>query len=241
VRGVELASGEPVDADAVVSTLDPRTSLLELLAPMTLPMEHERAASVWRARGTTASLALVLDGPSPFAGGAENAHVTTAEDLDRLERGADDVKYGRLPERPWLDARDLGPTPGGDGDLRVVSLLVHCVPHALRAGWDAAARDELVKRTLAELERVAPGTTARVRTTRLLVPPDIEERFGRAGGHVFHGEPALDQLWFQRPSIALPRHAAPLDGLFLGGPGTHPGAAFLGGSGTLAAEAVLER
>ena len=70
---------------------------------------------------------------------------------------------------------------------------------------------------------------------------DIAERYGTPGGHVYDGELALDQLWLQRPSLALGRYATPITGLFLGGSGSHPGGPFRGGAGILAAKAVLAR
>ena len=49
----------------------------------------------------------------------------------------------------------------------------------------------------------------------------------------------LDQLWIQRPSLALARYATPIPGLTLCGAASHPGGPFLGGAGSLAARCVL--
>jgi len=73
----------------------------------------------------------------------------------------------------------------------------------------------------------------------LLTPPDIEQRYGTSGGHLFDGELALDQLWLQRPSLGLCRYATPIPGLYLGGSGSHPGGPFRGGAGVLSARALL--
>jgi phytoene dehydrogenase-like protein len=40
---------------------------------------------------------------------------------------------------------------------------------------------------------------------------------------VLHGELSFDQLLSLRPSASCARHATPLAGLYLCGPGTHPG------------------
>ena len=55
----------------------------------------------------------------------------------------------------------------------------------------------------------------------------------------FGGELALDQLWLQRPALALSRYATPIPGLYLGGAANHPGGPFLGGAGVLAARRAL--
>jgi phytoene dehydrogenase-like protein len=39
-----------------------------------------------------------------------------------------------------------------------------------------------------------------------------------------------------RPVPGYGRHSTPIDGLFLGGVGTHPGPGILGGAGSLAAD-----
>jgi phytoene dehydrogenase-like protein len=50
----------------------------------------------------------------------------------------------------------------------------------------------------------------------------------------------LDQILFMRPVPGWSRYAMPVPGLFLCGPGTHPGPGATGASGWLAAQAVLK-
>lgn len=72
----------------------------------------------------------------------------------------------------------------------------------------------------------------------VLTPADIEARYGVTGGHIHHGEHALDQL-LVRPCPEAARYATPLAGLYLGGSGSHPGGGVTGAPGALAAKAVL--
>jgi phytoene dehydrogenase-like protein len=46
-------------------------------------------------------------------------------------------------------------------------------------------------------------------------------------------------MLFMRPVAGLGRHAMPIDGLYLGGCGTHPGPGILGGAGWLAARSAM--
>jgi phytoene dehydrogenase-like protein len=73
----------------------------------------------------------------------------------------------------------------------------------------------------------------------LLMPDDLEREFAMPGGHLYHGELALDQLWLQRPSIALSRYETPIAGLFLAGAGSHPGGPYFCGAGVLGARRAL--
>jgi phytoene dehydrogenase-like protein len=58
------------------------------------------------------------------------------------------------------------------------------------------------------------------------------------GGHMFHGEMALDQFWIARPLLGWSQYRTPLPGLFLASAGTHPGGGLTGLPGLHAAHAV---
>jgi phytoene dehydrogenase-like protein len=68
---------------------------------------------------------------------------------------------------------------------------------------------------------------------------DLEEGFGMTGGHPFHGEPALDQLFVTRPLLGWARYRTPVAGLYLCSAGTHPGGGVTGGPGANAAREIL--
>jgi len=62
-----------------------------------------------------------------------------------------------------------------------------------------------------------------VRGRMLLVPPDIEARFGITGGNIFHGDLVLEQLFSLRPVPGFGAHRMPVRNLYLCGSGSHPG------------------
>jgi phytoene dehydrogenase-like protein len=66
VEAVELAGGERVPCRAVLSTLAPARTLLELVPAGTFGPGIERAAASFRARGATAVLRLALSAPPRF-------------------------------------------------------------------------------------------------------------------------------------------------------------------------------
>ena len=59
------------------------------------------------------------------------------------------------------------------------------------------------------------------------------------GGHLHHGEHALDQLLHLRPSPLCARYGTPVGGLVLAGSGSHPGGGVTGAPGWLGAKALL--
>lgn len=246
VEAVELESGELLPCRALLSTLTPARTLLGLVPAGTLAPSIENAARSFRARGATAVLRLALTAPPRFAGRENESieHALGASALRALERAADCLKYRTLPAEPWIEVRiqsHADPTLAPPGKA-VAIVQCHTVPHDLsgEGGWNAATRARLTQALLAAFERLAPGVGATVLGQELLTPPDIEQRYGTPGGHLFDGELALDQLWLQRPSLALGRYATPIPGLFLGGSGSHPGGPFHGGAGVLAARALLQ-
>jgi phytoene dehydrogenase-like protein len=91
----------------------------------------------------------------------------------------------------------------------------------------------------AAIGRAVPGFEARVLHRSVLTPRDLETQFAVTNGALTHGELTLDQILFMRPVAGLGRHAMPIDGLYLGGSGAHPGPGVLGGAGWLAARAAV--
>jgi len=234
-RGVRVRTGDGAGTDAldgqVLSTLDPRTTLLELCPRGLVAPEATRRLRAWRTRGTTAVMHLGLD--APLEVGPERSrldHFTTGASVDDLERAFDAVKYDRQSEQPWLEV-----FAHEDGDHQAVSLLVHYAPSHLEGGWCEAATSSLESRALAALEAVSPGARERVRSARTITPAELEQSFGLPGGHVHHGELCLDQLFSARPSLALSRYATHIEGLWLGGAAGHPGGWMAGVTGWLAA------
>jgi phytoene dehydrogenase-like protein len=130
-------------------------------------------------------------------------------------------------------AADLAPS-----GQAVVSVLVHFAPHDLRPAWDSGAREHLGDRVMALIEPHAPGLSASVLARRVLTPIDIEERYGVSGGHIHHGEHALDQL-LVRPAPGSVGSRTPVPGLYLSGSGSHPGGGLTCGPGARAAATIL--
>ena len=120
-----------------------------------------------------------------------------------------------------------------------MSILVHFVPHQLDGGWTETSRKELSKSVLQHLATYTFGLSESLVGIEVLTPEDLEASYGLTGGHLFHGEHALDQLLSLRPFAGCYDHATPVDSLFMCGGGTHPGGGISGRPGKLGADAVL--
>ena len=247
VLGVTLESGEEVDADAVLSTADPARTILEWVDPVWLDPEFLRAVRNIRYRGCTAVVAYAVSGLPEFSGLADRealaGTVSLTASLEALERAADDAKYGRLSDPPHVELtvpsiRDPRLAPEG---AHVVMARVTYAPYHLRDGaaWDKARGDALVAAVTKRIACAAPDFPSRVRRQAVCSPRDLEDLYGLHEGAASHGELGLDQILFMRPVAGWSRYATPIEGLYMGGAGTHPGPGVLGGSGWLAARRML--
>lgn len=236
--GVSLPSGEMMPADYVISSLDPKTTLLNLLGARYLDAGMVRRVSHIRNKGTAAKLHLALDGLPKFDGlepGQLGNRLVVAPDMDYVERAFNPVKYGEPSGEPIMEitlpsVHDDSLAPAGK---HVMSVIVQYVPH------DSHARKTFEESIMKTLARYAPAIKKQVIASELLLPADIEERFGNAGGHWHHVELALDQFMMLRPATGLAQYKTPVDGLYLCGAGCHPGGGVMGHAGRNAARLII--
>jgi phytoene dehydrogenase-like protein len=241
VSGV-IAGGQRIDAAAVLSAVDPKTTFLNLMDPADLPPDFRTKIRNYRASGTVAKVNLALSALPAFGPSAEalSGRIHIGPTLNYLERAFDHAKYGELSQDPWLDVTlpsilDPGLAPAG---AHVMSVYAHYAPFRLRGGNWADAKEPLLRNVLATLDHFAPGFRALVVAAEVIAPPDLESEYGFHGGHIFHGELALDQIASMRPLLGYARYAGPVERLYLCGAGTHPAGFMSGASGKFAARKV---
>lgn len=244
VAGV-VAGGAELEAATVVSAIDPKTTYLRLVDPIDLTPDFMAKIRNYRASGTISKINLALSTLPDFGVPTDvlSGRIHIGATLDYLEQAFDHAKYGEPSQRPWLEVTipsildpDLAPTGG-----HVMSIYVHYTPYRLRKGDWATTKDTILDRALAALEPHAPGIRNLVLAAEVITPAELEAEFGFWGGHPFHGELALDQLFTMRPLLGYGRYSSPIAGLHLCGGGTHPGGFLNGASGKLAAQELASR
>jgi phytoene dehydrogenase-like protein len=247
VRGVELESGEVIDASIVLSNADPLRTCA-LVDREQLPDDFVRRVEAIDFRSPVLKMNLALDRlprfPSRPADGVCPAHRATihvgAASLDELEASFGAAAGGRLPERPMVELTlpsSVDPALAPPG-RHVASLFVQHVPWCPPGGWEGA-RESFADRVLAIVDEVAPGFSASVLRREVLAPPDLERLFGLTGGNIFHGAMSPDRLFALRPVAGWSRHRAPVRGLLLCGAGAHPGGGVMGACGRNAARVTI--
>ena len=238
VTGVALESGDEIAAPIVISTADPKRTLLGLVEPQWLDPEIGLAVRNIKLRGCTAYVMYATDVAPP---GALTAPVSLTTTTVALEKAADAAKYGEISLEPHVECWSPSlrwPSLAPAGKHIVVARMQYA-PFALKSGaWSTADASSLEKKVSAAVARVIPGFGGAVTHARVFTPADIESEFGVTEGALTQGEMMLDQIMFMRPIPGWGRYAMPIRGLFLGGAGAHPGPGILGGAGLLAARSA---
>ncbi len=120
----------------------------------------------------------------------------------------------------------------------MLSAHVQFTPYRLKGGSWTDRREALGRTVLETLDVYAPGLPRLVEAIQVITPEDLETIYGMTGGHIFHGELALDQLFTMRPALDWARYKTPIRRLYLCGSGTHPGNGLTGACGANAAREI---
>jgi phytoene dehydrogenase-like protein len=252
VTGVVLSNGESIAARAVISSADPKRTLLGLVDPMHLAPDVLRRVQNVRMHGTLAKVNYAVSSLPRFTGltaaaateqeAALDGRIRLNRDIDGIERSFDAAKYGGYAEELSLELTipsigDGGLAPAGQ---HVISTYVQFAPYHLRGTtWDDE-RGRLADAVTRTIAMYATGFEATIVARQVITPYDLEQRYGLTGGHIFHGDLALDQFFVTRPLLGWARYRTPIRHLYLCGSGTHPGTGVNGRSGALAAKEILK-
>ncbi len=240
-EGVLLESGERISAPVVVSNADPRVTL-RLLGPAADPGWRTRVEKM-PIEGCTVKLNVLLSELPNFTArpgldqphhyGQINTPLTKAEWIS----GFAAARRGELPEYLWCElyfqsVHDRSVVPAG---RHTMSVFAQYVPYRFAQGSWETRREEVRRLALRSLARFCSSIDTAVVDAQVLGPPDIEQKVGLTGGHIFQGECLPPYMWSSR----LPARTA-MPGFYLCGACTHPGGSVIGINGRNAAMAVLK-
>lgn len=240
--GVRLEGGECIESAQVLSSREASQTCLELIDPMLSPPALHRDLKAYRSAGTASRILYAVDRlPEFLAGTSPGTSALLVDEMDDLERASDAIKYGRLAAAPPVEIglADPGRPPAAAGPV-VLAASVHGTPLHLREGDWNEQRAEMAAR----VRRIIGARDSRfegsIQHEVVYSPADLAAETGTPGGHLQGGDLMLDQYFMMRPTPDLARYRGPVEGLYLCGPGTHPGGAQTGHSGCNAAREMLK-
>jgi phytoene dehydrogenase-like protein len=247
VASVVLETGDEIPAKTIVSNADPKRTFLQLMDATDLDPGFLSKVRAYRTMGTVAKVNLALSGLPVFSGLKDrtddlSGRIHIGPDIDYLEHAFDAAKYGDFSEHPYLDISipsvgDASLAPSGS---HVMSIHMQFAPYRLRNGDWNSRRDELGDAVLKTLALYSPNIHDLIVHRQIITPLDMEEKYGLTGGHIFHGEHAMDQLFASRPFIGCARYRTPIKGLYICGAGAHPGGGITGAPGANASREIIK-
>ena len=213
-----LSNGEEISADAILSSADPKHTLLKLVGAQDLPPEFVWHTQSIKMRGSVAKIHLQTNGNHGIPAGT----LCVAPSIKYLEKAYDAAKYGEISEKPYLEVTTLG---------NVVSIHFQFAPYKLKTGnWNdqRAKLEDLAINVLAEH---FPNLKSSIVNRKSITPLDLEQTYGLSEGDINHGQLMLDQFLFMRPIPGWSNHKTPIDNLYLCGSGVHGGGGVSGAAG----------
>lgn len=247
--GVELASGELVDAPVVVSDADPKRTFLSLLDPTALDrrfLRRVRTLQTHVAAGLKLHCALSEMPEYRVEGGLTTEQLREATLIVAPGRAYREAAWnaaaaGELPDEPVISGflpSVFDPSLAPPGMFTWSAYVVWAPLRPRRGSW-AELREEMAERLFAAIERYAPNFRRALHDYRLITPEDLERDMLLTDGNIHHVDAIPSQLLWQRPLEELAQYRTPIAGLYLCGAGTHPWGEVSGAPGHNAAHTVL--
>jgi len=248
VSNVITAKGEVFSARAVVSNASCKVLFDRLVEPVHLPPDFLKHIRDYRTFSTAFKINVAAEAPPRFkafdaarCGFEAPNYVHIGPTVEYLQSAYEDACHGRYSRRPFITA--VVPTTVDDTlaprGKHVINLFGGHAPYSLQGSDWNAERAGFVKNVFDTIDELAPGFSDGVIDRQVLLPPDIERIINSPQGHIFHGELALEQLFFQRPAPHYADYRSPIRGLYQCGSSTHPGGGVSGIPGHNAAREIL--
>jgi phytoene dehydrogenase-like protein len=236
--GVQTDDGLTLKSKVVLSSLDPHSTFLDLVGRDNVPAELIGSIDGWKwDKWSFYTLHIVSEEPPRYK--CDDPWVNDAfmtvfgiESSDQLLAHWDNVLAGRVGDNfgghstcESLFYPHLNRVPN-----QYVSFFQMHAPYDVEGGWDKRGK-ELEEAALAKWQRVAPNLTRdKIVMTHFETPVEIETRLpNMRRGSIKHGDYNPLQLGLYRPNAECSNSATPIEGLYVCGASTYPGALITGG------------
>ena len=237
-EGVRLEDGTFIAATRVVSNADPKR-VLSMVPSDRMPTEYGQRLEDWDVQSPVVKFNAALKrlpsftaapgetfmarGTVDVSGGLDAAQ----EAFEACRRGEPSVQFGEIYVQTLHD-----PSPAPPG-RHLMSVFGQYAPYDINGGWESR-REEVGRQFIDLIKRFAPDFEDCIESFQVLGAPDIEQRVGLTGGHIFQGDVRPEQMWENRLSSRTP-----MPGVYLCGAATHPAGGVVAANGKNAAEAVI--
>lgn len=257
-RAVGITAGQDsIRADrAVLASVTPSTLYNQLLPATATPAASRAEATRYQFGRGAMQIHVALSAPIVWSesalAGIPLVHLTDGSGSTGI--ACAQAEAGLLPARPTVvvgqqQLLDPSRAPAGAGLLWLQLQEVPFAPTGdagslldVTHGWNEQLVAGFVERVLNLVEEQAPGTKAKVLKWVAKSPVDLSrENVNCVAGDPYCGSAELDQNLIWRPGPQTSRHRTTVPGLWHIGASTHPGPGLSGGSGHIAAQALIRQ
>src|SRR3989454_10223746 len=201
--GVELATGERIEAKVIASGADPKRTFLKFLERSDLPADFVRGIERFKIEGSSGKANFALkEAPSfsalPGNGPQLQGAISIGPTVDYIEKAYDDAKYGNFSHRPFIDMcvpSTVDPTLAPPGK-HIMSCFIQYAPYTLRKGTWPERREDFAETVIDTIEEYVPNLRDIILHRQAPTPLDLAPLVGLTGTNIFHGGPTPDQLLF---------------------------------------------
>lgn len=252
--GVELQDGSVYTASrAVVSSIDPHQTFLELVGKENLDASFARRIEAWEWESYSLfENHLALQHPPQFKAAENNPDINRAatyilgvETEQDVVNHFNAIRRGELPEPAFNccfpSVHDPSQAPKGKATGKISAE----APYTLKAGgaqkwYSLAFKEGYVEKCMAVLQRHAPNITPdSVLWNYIITPIDIENRFAdMAKGSIKQGGYMPLQMGYFRPNEECSENRTPIKNLYLCGSSCYPGGLVTFGPSYIAAGTI---
>jgi phytoene dehydrogenase-like protein len=244
VIAIETDDHQSINAELVVSNLNPKLLYLDLLAPADISPETRRHFERYKCQSGSFRMNVALSALPQFTADtpvdALTGGIIIAPSLgymDKAYRDATDHGFSRQPVVELLIPSLLDDSLAPPGQ-HVASLFCQQFDPALGRGWDTR-KTEAAATIINTVNQYAPNFRDSIIGQQVISPFDLESIFGLVGGDIFHGRLSVEQLFSARPMLGAGQYATEIKGLYMCGSGTHPGGGVSGIPGHNAAKKIV--
>jgi len=249
IVGVELRNGEKISSHVVLSSLDARTTFLDLVGEEHLPPTFVHAVKEIEYTNGYIQIHLTLKELPEFTGHLAFANENNIRWLmsyipspEHLARCWEQYRCGKVPDDPvsyYCIPSLLDPTLAPPG-YHTCTFFSHYFPVDIPQSRHTELKQVMADRVINQMVKYAPNFKDAIVDKAILTHQYFETTFGITGGDFCHGLLHPGQMWDSRPLRGWSNYRTPIESLYLCGSGCHPGPGITGVPGYNGAQAALQ-
>lgn len=232
ITGVELKSGEKITAKVVLSSIDARTTFMDMVGEDKLPSDLVQAVNEIEYRNGYVQIHLTLKELPKFTGhlafanenniGYIMAYIPSPEHLSRCW---DQYRKGEVPDDPASYAEfpsmmDSTLAPEGQ---HTCTIYAQYFSTSIPQDKHKEMRDVMADRMIEQIAKHAPNFRSAIMDKVVFTHQYFERTFGITKGDFCHGLLHPGQMWDKRPAPGWSNYRTPIENLYMCGSACHPG------------------